>query len=1710
MEAWPVYSRGVLLPHTGILTGDTRGLALAEETEALEVEQESADEPKATQQEEPVEESDAPTEKPTEKPAEAPTEKPAEAPTGDAPTGEPAEAPTEKPTETPTEKPAEAPTEKPAEAPTEKPAETPTGEPTEAPTGLPTGEPTAAPSETPTVSPAPLAVEPGQAVFDINPLGADHTDLVFTFLPEDADFQSVEGLTPDVDFVRNGNRITVFKDALVRYAPGESVLSFLFAGDARAAVPLRVVDTGLPLTPMGTSVLTIGDTDYDAVALAANPTGEGWSWDNNSKTLTLDGFDGGSITYAGNLTIQLSGSDDKLTGGLRPGNIVRPGLEVSGSLTFLGSGCLTVTGTGGAVQADSLSIQSGKLKLTGTAYGGIAANGKVEIGGTAEVTAGGNTRGITAGTLKITGGKTVSGGGASATTFTMSDGDFEAAGSLSIKDLTLTGGSLSAAGETSGLYITHTLTMSGGTINATASSKSPSGGAIRLSSSGSGYKMEATGGTLNLGGDYLIYFDSYYFPVSLKDVTIRAISAPKNVLRTTVNGTGQWTLNNVVFEGSAATAQTVYNYNGTVTIKDTEMPASDSGTAFFGGNLTVESGSRITQRIETGTLTVNGGDIDIRTAQQSAIAASNLRITGGSVKARGAEYGISCEDTVISGTPDMEVIGNTRAFYASSVMINGSPYTQHAMYVTITDGMLAKAFSPFLSLTIGGADYDIEQLLEDQSGVGWHYSAQANTIALNGYSGGPIAVEGEPTFALTGDNTAPSLSATRPMTIGGGGGLTLSGDEGLSAHGLTLAQASLSAQAIASAGTNAVTVGSGSLTAGYVSSEGPIAVSGGTLYTGYIETDDTFTWSGGTGETGAITAKGNVSLSGGSLTCSGIDSTDGNLSMTGGSVASDGALTGLYAKGNITISGGTLKASASDLYSGIGVFASLALTISGTPNIEAQGYECALSGSPMKLAGKAFKNASQRVVIVNGKLQSSASLPIALVVGGKRFTFDEVEADQSGDGWSWRTSDRRLTLNGYDAGAIIAYVDLTVYLASGSNNTITADDNGAIYGAKSIRIAGSGSVTLKGDGGGISAKGDVTLAGGHITSDAAETENAYGIISSGNVLILGGSFKTTLQGSANNFGITAMGSFTMSGGSVTIISNTDSVRSASGVGVSTARSASITGGRLRIDMLEEGSVGVFCSGLKVGYANISARAYFPLVSTGSFSINGGVLNVTAYDDVGIYAINGSSSIQNASIDIYSTGMDIFVQKGSLSVTNSSIVSTSATYYEDSFTLATYSELKITDSLVIGTDFGARKVTLPGSLLFQLPGSGKTCTLLKSATLTRSFSLPSRYDYYVPEGVRLVIGKGKQIRLYASGWTVDGRVSGSVIGQSVAATAFTVSGPTTVAAGQRITLTAQASNGDATDPSVYWESSDESVATVSSSGVVTAKSPESTETVTITATAKDGRGGTGSHQVTVVPCASRIDITPTGTQTIDLYTSATLQLSAAVSPADAQDDVAWTSSNAKVASVDPATGLVTGRKAGSITITATAKDGSKVAARVQVNVTKLVADVTITGDARVIAGRSTTLKPVFTPADATNRSISWKSDNPSVRVSSKGVVTVKKGTTVGSTAKITATCKDAGGANAQYTITVSPPATSVVISGFGATDTMKVGDTLQLSAQVVPDGALERVTWAASPGKLAIVSATGFVTAKKAGIVTITATAADGTRKKATLKITITK
>ena len=137
--------------------------------------------------------------------------------------------------------------------------------------------------------------------------------------------------------------------------------------------------------------------------------------------------------------------------------------------------------------------------------------------------------------------------------------------------------------------------------------------------------------------------------------------------------------------------------------------------------------------------------------------------------------------------------------------------------------------------------------------------------------------------------------------------------------------------------------------------------------------------------------------------------------------------------------------------------------------------------------------------------------------------------------------------------------------------------------------------------------------------------------------------------------------------------------------------------------------------------------------------------------------------------------------------------------------------------------------------------------------------------------------------------------------------------------------------------VSWSSSNRKVATVSPSGKVTVK--KKAGIVTITASTDNGKtariklkAGKG------IVKASKVKITAES-KTMNLKTRKTQTLKAVVSPASAANrKVTWKSSNKKIATVN-SKGKVTAKKAGTVKITATAKDGSKKKAVIKIKIRK---------------------------------------------------------------------------------------------------------------------------------------------------------------------------
>ena len=252
--------------------------------------------------------------------------------------------------------------------------------------------------------------------------------------------------------------------------------------------------------------------------------------------------------------------------------------------------------------------------------------------------------------------------------------------------------------------------------------------------------------------------------------------------------------------------------------------------------------------------------------------------------------------------------------------------------------------------------------------------------------------------------------------------------------------------------------------------------------------------------------------------------------------------------------------------------------------------------------------------------------------------------------------------------------------------------------------------------------------------------------------------------------------------------------------------------------------------------------------------------------------------------------------------------------------------------------------------------------------------------------------------------------------------------TSLLVGGNETLTATVLPEDATNQNVTWKSDKPEIATVDANGKVTAvKVGEAT----ITVTTEDG-GKTATCKVTVKPnLVSEITLAA-----LAIYVGESKAITATVKPDDATNKaLTWTSSDETVATVDN-TGKVTGKKIGTATITATARDGSGVSGSCTVTVLSTVKKVTVT-PANLTLGqnKSYTLKAtVEVFGSGTDTGVTWTSSDTTIAtVDATGKVTA---TDKVGTVTITATSKADPAKKGTCTVKVSGDQTDIGYGEYG--------------------------------------------------------------------------
>jgi predicted outer membrane repeat protein len=569
------------------------------------------------------------------------------------------------------------------------------------------------------------------------------------------------------------------------------------------------------------------------------------------------------------------------------------------------------------------------------------------------------------------------------------------------------------------------------------------------------------------------------------------------------------------------------------------------------------------------------------------------------------------------------------------------------------------------------------------------------------------------------------------------------------------------------------------------------------------------------------------------------------------------------------------------------------------------------------------------------------------------------------------------------------------------------------YGSVNI----SGSVYFSGN---TANSGGAIYCYGGLTNNGTITNDDTIFIVSGRMLINNGTFYTTGTIANNGFWVGALPVYTSTltlstsasassmgyswvpdganGGKLTLTNFV--LETSDDYGISFASDVT---GAVEIELVGASSVTGYYHGIEAviassltmtisGNGTLSTTGgYYGIYILGDITISGGTVIATS-NSWGIYA-GGDITISGGTVTATSDYFGIYAL-GNIEINGDAVVKANGDNSQDA--IVAIGDVDIVKGVVfedgVGTVYG--NVTLPGDLTVE---NGETLTVPSGSSLT------------VPSGTSLTNsgtitnnGTINNNGAIAGSGTITG--SGTIVVPTVKVSKVTITNSASVytykAADAVHTMQHAVSilPANATVKKVTWKSSNNQLATVNATGLVTFTGKEGT--VRITATSPDGP----SHykDIKVVKNVTKLR-TP--------LTARNLTVKKKISVKPVIDDgnkiitagLTYKSSNPKVATVD-AKGNVKGIKKGKATITIRSQNGKK--ATVKINVAKKAVKLkkfTLTGVKKnaltLQKGKTKDLKIKLAQSKASDLKVTFKSSKSSVaKVDAAGRITaVKKGT-----------------------------------------------------------------------------------------------------------------
>ena len=431
-------------------------------------------------------------------------------------------------------------------------------------------------------------------------------------------------------------------------------------------------------------------------------------------------------------------------------------------------------------------------------------------------------------------------------------------------------------------------------------------------------------------------------------------------------------------------------------------------------------------------------------------------------------------------------------------------------------------------------------------------------------------------------------------------------------------------------------------------------------------------------------------------------------------------------------------------------------------------------------------------------------------------------------------------------------------------------------------------------------------------------------------------------------------------------------------------------------------------------------------------------------------------------------------------------------------IAIKSGTKYIASNFCGYNSSVSKLTIPASVKGIAPFAFLDCWYLGSVSIpptvneigAGAFGIVKQYgDYYKLADFKITCVKNTAGYDYAKEYgfaIVDGGKASAV---SLNAKNITLGAGETYKLNS--TLTPSFSTSSCT-----WSSNSTSVATVNSSGKVTAK-----KAGTATITVKTSSGKTATCKVTVKPAPTSIKINP---QSLTLGKGENYTISESTNSGSWASVFTWSSSNTNVATVEKTSGnkaKVVAKGEGTATITIKTYNGKTSTCKVTVkpaptSATLAKSSLTMGKGEQLIITEKTN-----SGSWATN--FTWSSSNTNV-------LTVTK--TTGNKANIVAkgvgtatiTFKTYNGKTATCVVTVKNAPSSVSLQAKNIT--LGLGESYDFNSTVNGGAGSYKRSYSSSNTSVATVNSSGVITTKKAGTANITVTTFNG--KTSTCKVTV--